>query len=684
MSIGTVNSVWAATSGERDRPAVRVRRTAVTFDSAGGPRIGGIPRFAPVVTDFADLTRDSEPVLLGGRIWTPPDLVAAVVGCLIAANEPAAGPIATYPACYTERQVAALRHALDWTGAVDVMQMPEPVAAVEWLDAEHGVSENGLTLVYDLGGNSLDVAVVRTEADRDERGVLGRPVRSHDYGGRPLGTILARYARALSPGVPSPVSKVVPAIDTKRLRVWHVRNSLRIVCNCVHAAGLTLRDIDRVLLIGGAVRPAEVAQVLAELGPPVVMAPDPAHTVATGAALASARLADRGTNFGRYARGAAVASSAAVVSAMAMSAATMLGGGPIGTDGPALEFAPALAGPAHGVRQHIRDVELLEEFADGAPLSRGADGLLTSFTTGRTYRTVAQAVSPRVTPEQAIRAQGSGSRCDPAGWRSTYADPAQFTNPLPFAPPRQAGVATGQPVRGQLPSVSMPGPIAPGAVAGESFTPVVGPVSGAVVPAPIDTGVPSPGPVGAPVPSAPPPAASVGAPPPAPVVGTPSGTTGSVPSVPDRPAVDPVATSPGGAGASPAAGGMAPGSETTSGTTGSGGTVDSGGSTPGGSASTGGSSTADGASSAGSSTSSGGSTSGATSTGGSAVGGGGSGSLSGGTSSGGSSLGGGLSTGGPSGGFSGGGLSGGGLSGGGTSGGGSGGSGGGAGGGGDL
>ena len=292
LSIGTVNSVWAATAGDRERPVVRVRRTAVTFDSAGGARVGGLPRFAPVVTDFADLTREVEPVVLGGRNWTSADLVAAVASCLVTAAEPESEPVITYPACYSERKIAALRHALDWTDAPEALLMPEPVAAVEWLDAEYGVSENGLTLVYDLGGTSLDVAVVRTEADREERGVLGRAVRSHDYGGRPLGAILARYARALSPGVPAPVSKVVPATDTTRLRTWNARNSLRLVRRCVHATGLSLRDIDRVLLVGGAARPVEVARVLDELSLPVVMSPDPAHTVALGAALASARLAD--------------------------------------------------------------------------------------------------------------------------------------------------------------------------------------------------------------------------------------------------------------------------------------------------------------------------------------------------------------------------------------------------------
>ncbi|WP_280275858.1 Hsp70 family protein [Nocardia wallacei] len=475
MSIGTVNSVWAA-AGDRDQPAVRVRRTAVTFDSAGGARMGTLPRFAPVVTDFADLTRYTEPVVLNGRIWTQADLVAAVIACLLAVDEPAAGPVATYPAVYSDRRLSPLRHALERAGATDVTLMPEAVAAVEWLDAEYGVSENGLTLVYDLGGNTLDVAVVRTEGDRDKRGVLGKPMRSHEYGGRPLGTVLARYARALAPGAPPPVSKVVPLDDTTRLRTWTVRNSLRLVRKCVYAAGLTVGDIDRVLLVGGAARPPEVARVLSELGRPLVISQDPAHTVAIGAALAAARMADPGVHLGRYARGAAVISSAAVASAVAMSAASMLGSGPLGTDGPALEFAPALAGPA---RNQFGDIRAFEgagvtwsagvdgngsalpggfgsglQSGFGSALSAGADGLLSTTAALRLKGAAAQSMSTAssAATTRSAHSRGPSTHCGPADrpMGTTYADPARFTNPLPFAAP------TIGPVSSTIPSISLP------------------------------------------------------------------------------------------------------------------------------------------------------------------------------------------------------------------------------------
>ncbi|WP_158675612.1 Hsp70 family protein [Nocardia stercoris] len=414
-----------------------------------------------------------------------------MIGCTLAADEPADGPVATYPACYTERQVSALRHALDWSGSADVLLMPEPVAAVEWLDEEFELTGNGLTLVYDLGATSLDVAVVRTEECSGKRGLLGSAVRSHEFGGRPLGAVLARYARALAPGTAGQVSKIVPAQQTTRLRSWHIRNSLKVVRRCVAGAGLELSDIDRVLLVGAATRPPEVADVLAELGRPVVMSSDPGHTAAVGAALAAARMADFGSNFGRYARGAAVVSGAAVASALAVSAVSMIGGGPIGTDGPAIEFAPVLAGPGQG-HHSVSDLLLLDgtRTVPGLPSTQvRLDALAGPW---RTFTGVAQAVSEAVSAdiEHSVAAHGPGTHCDPPqlARTTTYADPANFVNPLPFQSGSRIGGTPGAggstPFIGPIPTVSLPGGHVPGLPGepstggnGNSGTPVAVPIS---------------------------------------------------------------------------------------------------------------------------------------------------------------------------------------------------------------
>ncbi|MBF6467190.1 Hsp70 family protein [Nocardia beijingensis] len=467
FSIGAVNSVTASVSADRPRPAVRSRRTAVTFDSAGGLRLGGIPQFDMAVTDFADLGRDPEAVVVGGRIWSPANLVAAVVGELRATQPGAseAGVVTTYPAMYSDKQVALLRQALDLSGAGDVLLVPEPVAAAEWLEREQGPLETGFVLIYDLGGTSLDVSIVRVGPDWDDHPMIGKPMRSYDFGGRPLGSMIARYA----PGVSSAGLSMTSIVDIDGLRTAHVQDSLQLVRDCVREAGVTLSAISRILLVGGASRPAEVARTLAELGRPVVISADPGQTIAAGAALMAARTMALGASDGRAAAPrVAVFSSAAVVSAVAMSAVTVFGGPTVPELSPLLERLPELGAPTDSLLVDVGDEQLADAWSwVTAPgtwhASRAALAQRTSaYTRFITPAPRSAGYGPSMTESR------SGSHSDPRSCCAAgrmryrgYGDPAYFVNPLPFAPvvrPVPGDVAQ-PPVPGQpsTPGLPLPG-----------------------------------------------------------------------------------------------------------------------------------------------------------------------------------------------------------------------------------
>ncbi|WP_157111763.1 Hsp70 family protein [Nocardia beijingensis] len=474
FSIGAVNSVTASVSADRPRPAVRSRRTAVTFDSAGGLRLGGIARFDMAVTDFADLSRDPDAVIVGGRIWSPANLVAAVVKELRAAEPGAAeaGVVTTYPAVYSDKQVALLRQALDLSGAGDVLLVPEPVAAAEWLEHEHGPLETEFVLVYDLGGTSLDVSIVRVGPDWDDHPMIGKPVRSHDFGGRPLGSMIARYA----PDVASAGLPMTSIVDIDGLRAAHVQDSLQLVRDCVREAGITLSDIGRVLVVGGASRPAEVARTLAELGRPVLISADPGQTIAAGAALMAARTmalgaSDRHSNAPRV----AVFSSAAVVSAVAMSAVTVFGGPTAPELAPMLERLPELGAPADSLLVDVGSEQLAEAWSRiSAPAlwasGRALPSLLSQPTSAYTRFITPAPRSADYGPSVAESRIGSHrdprNCCAPGGVRYRgYGDPAYFVNPLPFGPvvlPGPGDIAQ-QPTPGQPPNPGQgPGPGLPG------------------------------------------------------------------------------------------------------------------------------------------------------------------------------------------------------------------------------
>lgn len=302
LSIGTVNTVSAlaeegsakAPPGRRsaaERSPAVTRRTTLTFDSNGMARVGMIPRHGRAITEFADLSqRKTKQARVGHRALTAADLIAVVAECLITEarrdhRAVGAGVMLTHPAGYAEGHVKELRAALDAIGLSHVAMVAEPVAAATWLEAERGPLMPGLALVYDLGGASLDITLVRVGAGCPRNPIVGVPIRSTDFGGRAFGALVA--ARAGNGTVPASISGVATADE---LRAIHIRSSLKLIYRCLRMADVTMADVDCVLVVGGAARPVEVAQVLAgELARPVITAPDPERTIADGAAILARR-----------------------------------------------------------------------------------------------------------------------------------------------------------------------------------------------------------------------------------------------------------------------------------------------------------------------------------------------------------------------------------------------------------
>ncbi|MFE9580225.1 Hsp70 family protein [Nocardia sp. NPDC006044] len=277
------------------------RRTTLTFDSTGLARVGMIPRHGRAIIEFADLTQRSiMSARVGHRALSPADLVAVVAECLIGetllgrphydAHGSEAGIVLTYPARYTETHIGDLRASLDAIGLDRVELVAEPIAAVAWLESDRGPLMPGLALVYDLGGASLDVTLVRVGAGCPSNPIAGQPMHSAEYGGRAFGALVASRAGR---GLPSAsISGSVTGTTADELRTEHVRASLELVYRCLRAADVTMADVDCVVVVGGAARPVEVAQVLAgELARPVIVAPDPERTIADGAAIIGRRAA---------------------------------------------------------------------------------------------------------------------------------------------------------------------------------------------------------------------------------------------------------------------------------------------------------------------------------------------------------------------------------------------------------
>lgn len=354
ITVGASNSVAVATMGD-------------DHGDNTGPVAGGIVAAQPTVLRFgADALptfgidahaagRHSDDVLLDGflaRVGDPvdiraedgsihraADLVATAASCLIdeidtrtTQSDPTGIAVLGHPAHWTPHTVAVQRNALDRAGLREVALVPEPMAALRWLELAHGRCDDGALVVFDLGAGGLTVSVLRTGAQSE---VLGTPLHSTEVACAEFDLLLMRYVLAnalgdndfdpfdpmverelsalrercrnakealsintatvvpvrLLPAAGHPINIRLVRSELEELLRGPLLTATALLRDAVHRAGLEIGDINRVLLTGGgSAIPLAAELISAEFGLPVVAAADPGQTSARGAAALAADL----------------------------------------------------------------------------------------------------------------------------------------------------------------------------------------------------------------------------------------------------------------------------------------------------------------------------------------------------------------------------------------------------------
>ena len=218
----------------------------------------------------------------------------------------------SHPATWGEHRLGLIRTALAGVGLGDVELVSEPEAAgLHYLDREK-VDTGASIAVYDLGGGTFDVALLRKQED-DTFSLVGAPTGIEHLGGadfdqrifehvkalasdafaevderRPDEALaLARIRRdctdakeALSFDAETVVPVLLPGARQSRVRLVRsefeqmidsdLRRTVETLRRAVDSGGLELEDLSAVLLIGGSSRIPAVAQLLSmELEVPV-------------------------------------------------------------------------------------------------------------------------------------------------------------------------------------------------------------------------------------------------------------------------------------------------------------------------------------------------------------------------------------------------------------------------------
>jgi len=275
-------------------------------------------------------------VPMGPESYTPQEISALILKRLKRAAEQELGQpidkaVITVPAYFSDAQRQATRDAGGLAGLEVVRIINEPTAAALAYEVDH--PQGKTILVYDLGGGTFDVSVVRVARDVTE--VLSSHGNNHlggdDFDARIVDhviahlrsqgqdpsenrTAMARLTRAAEAakialsdapfaliqeeyllehaGAPVNLSLELSREEYEAMIAPYIGETLEAVHIALKGAGLTVSDLDEVLLVGGATRTPLVQRKLEEeLGMQPRSEVDPDLCVANGAAIQAAVIA---------------------------------------------------------------------------------------------------------------------------------------------------------------------------------------------------------------------------------------------------------------------------------------------------------------------------------------------------------------------------------------------------------
>ncbi|GIE94798.1 Hsp70 family protein [Paractinoplanes rishiriensis] len=289
---------------------------------------------ARLAREFKRRMGDPVPILVGGTPFSAHALTGKLLRHVLDTvstmqGGPPAALTVTFPANWGPYKREQLDQAIRLADAGPVQLRSEPEAAALQHATARKIAPGETVAVYDLGGGTFDVAVLRRDGDGfvllgepegieqlggidfDEAvfgyvlGVLGSKADGMDPDDPEAVAALARLRRdcveakeALSFDTETMIPVALPGLHTRvRLNRSELESmitpsladTVTATQRALRAAGVTPDQLSAVLLAGGSSRIPLVAQLLStEFQRPVVADPQPEHSIALGAAVATA------------------------------------------------------------------------------------------------------------------------------------------------------------------------------------------------------------------------------------------------------------------------------------------------------------------------------------------------------------------------------------------------------------
>ena len=356
IDLGTTNSAICSYNGSepriwKSREQNDVTPSAIYFDRRGNKHVGqtayNIDPHSPdnCALLFKRYMGTSTPIKLSAvnRTMTPEECSAEVLKVLFGyldeeiRNDPDIGTVITVPAAFNQMQKEATMQAATLAGIGKVALMQEPVAAV--MSVMRAKNTDGMFLIYDLGGGTLDIAIAESIGGRVnllehggiamcggrdfDRVLVDNVVRPwllenfnlpEDLSVNPAFKSLIRSATRATEYAKIELSAreevviYLPDIDTggardlngdeiyldiplqrdtyDSLTAEHINETINCARETLSKAGLTPHDLERIVWIGGPTHYKPLRDKVAfELGIPGSMDVNPMTAVAEGASL---------------------------------------------------------------------------------------------------------------------------------------------------------------------------------------------------------------------------------------------------------------------------------------------------------------------------------------------------------------------------------------------------------------
>jgi len=292
------------------------------------------------VSSVKKLMGDTEPLLLGEFTTLPEEVSADILRYLKSAAEEQAGQefnevVITHPAYFNDRQIFATKQAGLLAGFKDVYLMSEPLAAAIEYGYKQGYAQT--LMVYDLGGGTFDVCVLRVSKDAYGQEIFQElsDVGDMNLGGDNFDSLLIKFFKEkffeenkvdldeldtfarlqvtqklkyeaenlkkrlsaantasakvspliIADGVPLSLNVEITREEFEAILRPYVDRSKDIMEEALTRAAKTPDEISKVILVGGSTLIPMVRRMVAGLIKEPYMATDPAKSVAMGAAI---------------------------------------------------------------------------------------------------------------------------------------------------------------------------------------------------------------------------------------------------------------------------------------------------------------------------------------------------------------------------------------------------------------